>query len=95
MNIVTRRVEKAARVLSSSDLNHTEVAFESGLTNLSYFHRQFKANFGLTPGAFRRKMMEEGVFTIVHIFTQKTFLNRLFMLKQTMSLKLMGNHLIH
>ena len=56
----TRRVEKAARVLSSTDLNITDVAFGSGFSNLSHFHRQFKANYGLTPGAFRRKMMEEG-----------------------------------
>jgi AraC family transcriptional activator of mar-sox-rob regulon len=56
----TRRVEKAARVLSSTELNITEVAFGSGFSNLSHFHRQFKANYGLTPGAFRRKMMEEG-----------------------------------
>jgi AraC-like DNA-binding protein len=56
----TRRVEKAARVLSSSDVNITEVAYGSGFSNLSHFHRQFKANYGLTPGAFRRKMMEEG-----------------------------------
>jgi AraC family transcriptional activator of mar-sox-rob regulon len=56
----TRRVEKAARVLSSTELNITEVALGSGFSNLSHFHRQFKANYGLTPGAFRRKMTEEG-----------------------------------
>jgi AraC-like DNA-binding protein len=55
-----RRIEKAALVLSSTDLNITEVAFGSGFSNLSHFHRQFKANYGLTPGAFRRKMIEEG-----------------------------------
>jgi AraC-like DNA-binding protein len=56
----TRRVEKAALVLSTTDLNITEVAFGSGFSNLSHFHRQFKSNYGLTPGAFRRKMIEEG-----------------------------------
>ncbi len=55
-----RRVEKAAKALSSTDLNITDVAFGSGFSNLSHFHRQFKANYGLTPGAFRRKMTEEG-----------------------------------
>ncbi len=55
-----RRVEKAATVLSTTDMNITEVAFGSGFSNLSHFHRQFKANYGLTPGAFRRKMTEEG-----------------------------------
>jgi AraC-like DNA-binding protein len=56
----TRRIEKAALVLSTTDLNITEVAFGSGFSNLSHFHRQFKANYGLTPGTFRRKMIEEG-----------------------------------
>ena len=56
----TRRVEKAALVLSTTHQNITEVAFGSGFSNLSHFHRQFKANYGLTPGAFRRKMIEEG-----------------------------------
>lgn len=55
-----RRVEKAATVLSTTDMNITEVAFGSGFSNLSHFHRQFKANYGLTPGAFRRKVIEEG-----------------------------------
>ncbi len=56
----TRRVEKAALLLSTTVLNITEVAFGSGFSNLSHFHRQFNANYGLTPRAFRRKMTEEG-----------------------------------
>ncbi len=56
----SRRVEKAATVLSTSAMNITDVAFGSGFSNLSHFHRQFKANYGLTPGAFRRKIIEEG-----------------------------------
>jgi AraC-like DNA-binding protein len=56
----TRRVEKAALLLSTTILNITEVAFGSGFSNLSHFHRQFIANYGLTPRAFRRKMTEEG-----------------------------------
>ena len=39
----TRRVETAALVLSTTDRNITEVAFGSGFSNLSHFHRQFKA----------------------------------------------------
>jgi AraC-like DNA-binding protein len=56
----TRRVEKAALLLSTTVLNITEVAFGSGFSNLSHFHRQFNTNYGLTPRAFRRKMTEEG-----------------------------------
>lgn len=49
-----RRVEKAARILAASTRSITAVALESGFANLSHFHRQFKASYGMTPAAFRR-----------------------------------------
>jgi AraC family transcriptional activator of mar-sox-rob regulon len=55
-----RRVQKAAMTLVTRSDSVTEVALESGFSNLSHFHRQFKAHFGLTPAAFRRKIVEEG-----------------------------------
>lgn len=51
----TRRVEKAAATLMSSPATITQAALESGFANLSHFHRQFKATYGLTPAAFRRQ----------------------------------------
>jgi AraC family transcriptional activator of mar-sox-rob regulon len=56
----TRRVQKAAMALVSQSDSVTQAALESGFSNLSHFHRQFKAYFGLTPAAFRRKLIEEG-----------------------------------
>lgn len=50
-----RRLEKAAVLLtSSSDKAIVQTAYESGFSNLSNFHRRFKAAYGLTPAEFRR-----------------------------------------
>lgn len=49
-----RRLEKAAILLTSSnDRTITQAAFESGFSNLSNFHRRFKAAYGFTPAEFR------------------------------------------
>lgn len=55
-----RRVQKAALSLVTGARSVTQVAFDNGFSNLSHFHRQFKAHFGLTPAAFRRKVVEDG-----------------------------------
>ncbi len=55
-----RRVQKAAMALISRSGSVTQAALDSGFVNLSHFHRQFKAYFGLTPAAFRRRVIEEG-----------------------------------
>ncbi len=55
-----RRVQKAAMALVSRSGSVTQAALDSGFVNLSHFHRQFKAYFGLTPAAFRRRVIEEG-----------------------------------
>jgi AraC family transcriptional activator of mar-sox-rob regulon len=55
-----RRVQKAATILVTRSDSVTQAALDSGFSNLSHFHRQFKAHFGLTPAAFRRKVIEEG-----------------------------------
>lgn len=51
-----RRIEKAAVLLASDQVSISQAAFDSGFANLSHFHRQFKAVFGLTPAAFRLKI---------------------------------------
>jgi len=55
-----RRVQKAATILVTESGSVTQAALESGFSNLSHFHRQFKMYFGLTPAAFRRKVAEDG-----------------------------------
>lgn len=55
-----RKVEKAALLLAGTASPVVAVAFECGWRNLSHFHREFRKHYGLTPAAFRRKMLEEG-----------------------------------
>jgi AraC-like DNA-binding protein len=50
----TRRVEKAASLLAAGEVRITHVALSCGFANLSHFHHQFKAHYGLPPAAFRR-----------------------------------------
>lgn len=54
-----RRVQRAAMLLVSESTSVTQAALDSGFSNLSHFHRQFKSYFGLTPAAFRHKVMQE------------------------------------
>lgn len=49
-----RRLERSARLLVASDEAVADIARISGYPNLSHYHRQFKAFYGLTPAAFRR-----------------------------------------
>ncbi|MEX1119842.1 MAG: AraC family transcriptional regulator [Terrimicrobiaceae bacterium] len=50
-----RRVEYAARLLESTMLPVTEVAFRCGFENLAYFHRLFRASHGTTPRSYRTR----------------------------------------
>lgn len=51
-----RRIERAATILAAGEKSVTSAALESGFSNLSHFHRQFKVIYGLTPAAFRRQV---------------------------------------
>lgn len=48
-----KRVEYAAELLQTTDLDILAIALESGFNDLSYFNRTFKKVKGLTPSAFR------------------------------------------
>ena len=52
------RIGRACRLLTESELNVTEVAYECGFTNLSNFNRQFLQLKGRSPRDFRRQMRE-------------------------------------
>lgn len=49
------RIEHAARLLRSTDKSVLETALDCGFENQGYFHRCFKARFGTTPLAYRKK----------------------------------------
>jgi len=53
--LVQRRLEHAAKLLRTSQMNVTEVAFESGFEDVSHFSRVFKERFGVPPLAYRQE----------------------------------------
>ena len=54
--LLRKRLHHAADMMGRSDLNITQVALESGFTNLSHFSRTFRAEFGESPTVFRRRL---------------------------------------
>lgn len=48
------RVSQAQKLLVESDLNISEIAFQVGFENLSYFNRSFKSLTGKSPNAWRK-----------------------------------------
>ena len=50
------RLAKAAELIEQGAQSSLEVSLSCGFNNLSYFHREFKEKYGMTPGAFQRKI---------------------------------------
>jgi transcriptional regulator GlxA family with amidase domain len=50
----TLRLLKARELLSTTDLNVTEVTFKVGFKSLSHFSREFAREFGKSPSEFRK-----------------------------------------
>lgn len=51
------RVERAARLLATSDREVTEIAFELGFGTLAWFYRQFNTHYGIPPGRYRDEQL--------------------------------------
>ena len=54
------RIAFACQLLQQTDLPITQVAFESGYSNVSYFNRSFRKIHRLTPREFRSQMSKLG-----------------------------------
>jgi len=48
------RLKKAARLLKETSMTVTEVIYETGFNNRTYFYRSFKEVFGTTPGDYAK-----------------------------------------
>ena len=53
------RIERAKQLLLGTDQNCTEICFEVGYNNQSYFTRTFKALVGMTPRQFRMRNLRK------------------------------------
>ena len=49
------RIGYACKLLLHEDLHIAAVGYESGLKNISYFNRVYKASQGITPQQYQRK----------------------------------------
>ena len=59
------RIERAKQLLLATDQNCTEICFQVGYNNQSYFTRTFKELVGTTPRQFRSKNMDREEIPIV------------------------------
>lgn len=59
--ITRQRVERAAHLLRHTELAGKEVAWACGFATPSYFIRNFRAQFGVTPRAWRASAGERGL----------------------------------
>lgn len=50
------RLECSQHLLSTTDLNITEICTASGFNHLSYFSKQFQIKYGCTPRSYRKKL---------------------------------------
>lgn len=51
--IASLRLDRAAFLLKNSDSSISEIAYDVGISNLSYFSKVFKERFGISPGNYR------------------------------------------
>ncbi|MFT5815472.1 MAG: AraC family L-rhamnose operon regulatory protein RhaS [Psychroserpens sp.] len=58
--LIKVRCDAVAKLLASSDTDITAVAFAAGFSNLSHLYRHFKRRYGITPGAFRQMIKNQG-----------------------------------
>lgn len=52
--LLSRRLELAHARLSQAEAAIASIAYESGFNDLSYFYREFRKKYGMTPGAAQR-----------------------------------------
>jgi len=59
--VTSVRIERAKHLLLATDQSCTEICFEVGYNNQSYFTRTFKALVGMTPRQFKNQNQRSGL----------------------------------
>ncbi len=57
--ITAYRLSKAEELLTSTDLSVTDIAARVGFSDMAYFSRRFKRQYGLSPLQFRQQTVEK------------------------------------
>ncbi len=52
--IILQKIERAKHMISTNELNFTEIAYKLNYSSVSHFSNQFKNTTGITPSAFQR-----------------------------------------
>ena len=50
----TLRMKRAAELLVTTDLNVSEIAYQVGFSEMTYFSKAFKAQFGMSPSIYKK-----------------------------------------
>ncbi|MCD8019665.1 MAG: AraC family transcriptional regulator [Clostridiales bacterium] len=53
--LIDYRLSMASRYLTTSNDSILEIAAKCGFDNISYFNRQFRTKYGMTPTEYRKK----------------------------------------
>lgn len=53
--LLSKRLDYAANLLVSDDINISQIAFESGFEDVSHFSRVFRSRFDLSPSEYKRE----------------------------------------
>ena len=57
--LTRRRIEKAQSLMAGSEVNLTEIAYQVGYNDYSYFNRVFKKHTGMSPREYRNSLEKE------------------------------------
>ncbi len=49
------RITRAKEILSTTNKSVKEISYELGFNDVNYFHKLFKASYGMSPNVFRKK----------------------------------------
>jgi AraC-like DNA-binding protein len=63
--LLTRRLERAAALLRTTDWSVTQICFAVGLQSLGSFTTSFRRMFGATPTAYRARFPAAGALALV------------------------------
>lgn len=63
--LLTRRLERAASLLRSTDRSVADVCFSVGLQSVGSFATSFKQTFGMTPTAYRARFPPAADYALV------------------------------